>query len=123
MKTRYQVEGLEGSTSYPRFFWGATSARKAAQRQANKTGRKTLYWPDSHPNETKAVYPAGKSNPSKRKKSARKRISAALKKFVRSNPKGHKVKGGRAVTLHNFTGSIIRKSNGQVEIKGRGRKK
>ena len=43
-----------------------------------------------------------------------------------SNPapvKGHKVKGGRSVTLHNFTGSIIRKSNGQVVIKGRGRKK
>jgi hypothetical protein len=36
---------------------------------------------------------------------------------------GHKVKGGRAVTLHNFTGSIIRKSNGQVVIKGRGKKK
>jgi hypothetical protein len=45
------------------------------------------------------------------------------KKGYLKNPTGRKVKGGRSVTLHNFTGSIIRKSNGQVKIKGRGRKK
>jgi hypothetical protein len=53
-------------------------------------------------------------------------IKQLEKQFPKNNPasvKGRKVKGGRAVTLHNFTGSIIRKSNGQVEIKGRGRKK
>jgi hypothetical protein len=65
----------------------------------------------------------GKRNPSKR--SVQKRVSKALKKFVRGNPprvKGRKVKGGRAVTLKNFTGTIVRKSDGQVEILGRGRK-
>lgn len=65
----------------------------------------------------------GKRNPSKR--SVQKRVSKALKKFVRGNPprvKGRKVKGGRAVTLKNFTGTIVRKSDGRVEILGRGRK-
>lgn len=59
-----------------------------------------------------------------RKKSASKRVSAALKKYMASlkkNP-GRKVKGGRAVSLKNFTGSVIRKSNGQVVIKGKGKR-
>ena len=38
------------------------------------------------------------------------------------NPAGRKVKGGRAVSLKNFTGRVIRKSNGQVQIVGRGKK-
>ena len=65
---------------------------------------------------------AKKRNPSKRK--TRKRVGAALRKFVRGNPsvKGRKVKGGRAVTLKNFTGTVVRKSNGQVLIQGRGRR-
>lgn len=61
----------------------------------------------------------------KRKPSARKRITAALKKYMR-NPakvKGRKVKGGKAVSLKNFTGTVIRKTNGQVVISGRGKKK
>jgi len=37
------------------------------------------------------------------------------------NP-GRKVKGGRAVSLRNFTGSVIRKSNGQVVIRGKGKR-
>lgn len=37
--------------------------------------------------------------------------------------KGRKVKGGRAVTLRNFTGTIVKKSDGRVEILGRGRRK
>lgn len=70
------------------------------------------------------VYTEGRRNPSKRKKSASKRVSAALKKYMASlkkNP-GRKVKGGRSVSLKNFTGSVIRKSNGQVVIKGKGKR-
>jgi hypothetical protein len=65
-------------------------------------------------------------NASKRK--TRKRVSAALKKYLGSlkNPapktKGRKVKGGRAVTLKGFTGTVTRKANGQVVIRGKGRK-
>ncbi len=40
---------------------------------------------------------------------------------TRENP-GRKVKGGRAVSLKNFTGRVIRKSNGQVQIIGRGKR-
>lgn len=58
----------------------------------------------------------------------RKRVAKALKKYVqgRKNPssvKGRKVKGGRAVTLKNFTGTVVRKANGQVQIVGKGRKR
>lgn len=35
---------------------------------------------------------------------------------------GRKVKGGKAVSLKNFTGRVIRKSNGQVLIEGRGKR-
>ena len=37
--------------------------------------------------------------------------------------KGRKTKGGRAVTLKNFTGTIVKKSDGTVQIVGRGRRK
>lgn len=37
--------------------------------------------------------------------------------------KGRKVKGGRAVTLKNFTGTIVRKNDKTVQILGRGRKR
>lgn len=50
------------------------------------------------------------------------RISATTK----LNPprvKGRKTKGGRAVTLKNFTGTIVKKSDGTVQIVGRGRRK
>lgn len=42
----------------------------------------------------------------------------------RANPsvKGRKVKGGRSVTLKNFTGTIVKKSDGTVDILGRGRR-
>ena len=65
-----------------------------------------------------------KRNPSKRK--TRKRVSNALKKWMKAgglakkNP-GRKVKGGRAVSLRNFSGTITKKRNGQVVIKGRSR--
>ena len=36
--------------------------------------------------------------------------------------KGRKVKGGRSVTLKNFTGTIVKKSDGTVDILGRGRR-
>jgi hypothetical protein len=52
------------------------------------------------------------------------RVRKALKKFVRANPrrvKGAKCSGGRAVSLRNFTGRVIRKRNGQVIIVGRKR--
>lgn len=97
------------------------------------------------------------------KRKTRKRVAAALKKYVRANRagekkrlqrmkregwtprvrhghlrararalgaklvnpsrvKGRKVKGGRAVTVRNFTGTIVRKSDGTVDILGRGRR-
>jgi hypothetical protein len=37
--------------------------------------------------------------------------------------KGRKTKGGRAVTLKNFTGTVVKKSDGTVQIVGRGRRK
>lgn len=52
------------------------------------------------------------------------RYISELKK--RGNPpriKGRKVKGGRAITLRNFTGTIVKKSDGTVGILGRGRRK
>lgn len=45
---------------------------------------------------------------------------------LQSNPphvKGRKTKGGRAITLRNFTGTIVKKSDGTVQIVGRGRRK
>lgn len=58
------------------------------------------------------------------------RVMKALKKYVKKatqgNPKrvkGAKVKGGRSVTLTNFTGRVIRKRNGQVQIIGRIKKR
>ena len=51
-----------------------------------------------------------------------------LKKRVSSYRRTHaddgaKVKGGRSVTLTNFTGRVIRKRNGQVQIIGRIKKR
>ena len=46
----------------------------------------------------------------------------ALKPGARLNPrrvKGAKVAGGRAVSLRNFTGRVIRKRDGTVQILGR----
>lgn len=48
------------------------------------------------------------------------------KQQSKSNPprvKGRKTKGGRAVTLKNFTGTIVKKSDGTVQIVGRGKRK
>lgn len=62
------------------------------------------------------------------KEKASKRISSALKKYVermKGNPskvKGHKVKGGRGVSLRGFTGTVVRLSNGQIAIRGKGRR-
>ena len=79
-------------------------------------------------------YPGiGKENPrrvnGKKKKSIKKRITRALKKFVRANPsnpnprrvKGAKCNGGRSVSLRNFTGRVIKKRDGTVQIVGRTR--
>lgn len=49
------------------------------------------------------------------------RISAT--KLNPPRVKGRKTKGGRAVTLKNFTGTIVKKSDGTVQIVGRGRRK
>ena len=62
----------------------------------------------------------------KRLKAAMLPIPEALKRYGKSNPprvKGRKTKGGRAVTLKNFTGTIVKKSDGTVQIVGRGRRK
>jgi len=69
---------------------------------------------------------AGKA---RKKKAALRRVGKALKKYVRRatrNPrrvKGNKCAGGRAVTLRNFSGRVIKKRNGQVIIVGRQRKR
>jgi len=66
----------------------------------------------------------------KRKRNKGSRVMKALKKYVKKatqgNPKrikGAKVKGGRSVSLRNFTGRVIRKRNGQVQIIGRVKKR
>lgn len=41
------------------------------------------------------------------------------KATVRGNPAFRKVKGGRAVSLKNFTGTVTQKSDGSVLIRGR----
>jgi hypothetical protein len=72
----------------------------------------------------------------------RRQIKEALgpgykKRFAKSGPglwrtpqevrfnavKGRKVKGGRAVTVRNFTGTIVRRSDGSVDILGKGRRR
>ena len=45
---------------------------------------------------------------------------------MKPNPpkvKGRKVKGGRAVSLKNFTGTIVKRANGTIQILGRGKRK
>lgn len=73
------------------------------------------------------VFPKGSPM---RKAIERRKISAErLARTIqaeRLNPprvKGRKTKGGRAVTLKNFTGTIVKKSDGTVQIVGRGRRK
>jgi len=60
--------------------------------------------------------------------SLRYKLSRAQERLARmkGNPprvKGRKTKGGRAVTLRNFTGTVVKKSDGTVQIVGRGRRK
>lgn len=50
-------------------------------------------------------------------------IKSELKHKNPPRVKGRKTKGGRAVTLKNFTGTIVKKSDGTVQIVGRGRRK
>lgn len=90
---------------------GIPAAVKRAQKQADRTGKQvevhyrrwssegrgSYYWA-----YYETVYP-----------------SAANPRRV----KGAKVKGGRSVTLTNFTGRVIRKRNGQVQIIGRIKKR
>jgi hypothetical protein len=62
----------------------------------------------------------------RKKKSGGSRVMKALKKYVRkaakSNPAPRRVKGS-VVRLRNFTGTVIKKRNGQIMILGRARKK
>lgn len=47
-------------------------------------------------------------------------------KLAATNPariKGHKVNGGRAVSLKNFTGKVVKHANGAISILGIGKKK
>lgn len=70
---------------------------------------------------------AGKRAAAKLEKALRSgQTRGIVRSFEKLNPsrvKGRKVKGGRAVTLKNFTGTVVRKANGQVQIVGKGRKK
>jgi hypothetical protein len=92
----------------------ASSARQALLKFRREWG---------HRGESRKLK-AMRLNPSKR--SVRKRVAAALKKYVRGNParvKGRKVTGGRAVTVRNFTGTIVKKSDGTVDILGKGKRR
>jgi hypothetical protein len=60
---------------------------------------------------------AKRRNASKRK--TRSRVSAALTKYVRKNPRKAK---GRAVRLTNFSGTVRKLANGQIKITGRKKK-
>ena len=51
------------------------------------------------------------------------RIKQLRKKQNPPRVKGRKVKGGRAVSLRGFTGTIVRRSDGTVNILGRGRRR
>ena len=99
-------------------------AQAKAKRSAKINGRPFRAVRVEYANGKKGwdVTPSKRRNPSKRK--TRKRVSSALKKWmakVKPNP-GRKVKGGRAVSLRNFTGSVVRMSNGQVVIRGKGKR-
>jgi hypothetical protein len=90
--------------------------------------KRSLVEHDGYDPRIKVTKERKKKNPSKR--SVRKRVAAALKKWVRGNPhrvKGRKVKGGRAVTLKNMKSvTITRHSNGAVSVRGvqlKGRKR
>jgi hypothetical protein len=52
-----------------------------------------------------------------------KRVLTHMKKQNPPKVKGRKVKGGRAVSLKNFTGTIVKRANGTVQILGRGKRK
>lgn len=63
---------------------------------------------------------------SKTARAAEHREISRILKGAKSNPahvKGRKVKGGRAVTVRNFTGTIVKKADGTVQIVGKGRRK
>ena len=112
-----------GYVVYPggRPVFSLAKAKKAAKAESKQDGYARVESVDT--GKTMASYRYGQPNPSKR--SVRKRVAAALKKYVRGNPprvKGRKVKGGRAVSLKNFTGTVVKKANGQVQIMGRGRR-
>ena len=95
---------------------GNPGRRTPKRYRVHFTDGKTI---DLHSNEFKG----GKRTIERALQRARKQ---GLIRGVQSNPprvKGRKVKGGRSVTLRNFTGTIVRKSDGRVEILGRGRKK
>jgi hypothetical protein len=53
-----------------------------------------------------------------RKSSVSRRVSAALAKYLKSNPKKAK---GKSVRLTNFTGTVTKLRTGQVKIQGRKR--
>jgi hypothetical protein len=50
------------------------------------------------------------------KRKTRKRVSTALKKFLKANPARKRVK------VKSFTGTITRNKNGTVTVRGKGRK-
>jgi hypothetical protein len=92
-----------------KIYAGMRDARKAAQRFADEM------------KEPIAIYAQTKSGTVAR--SSKAYVRPKQNPGGRCNPVGHRVKGGRAITLHNFTGSVVRKSNGQVVIKGKAKKR
>ena len=100
-----EAQRSDGRMAYPdESGWGRRLAREILDAQAEirdysakiKQARRT------------------RPNPSKRK--TRKRISAALKKYVRSE---NSRKNPSSVRLKGFTGTVVRTAGGQVIIKGR----
>lgn len=93
---RFFVEGAEGNTSYPVYNLKLSIAKKRAQSLANKKGipvRVFREFSDGGQSLETTVVP----------------------KARRSNP-------ANAVKLRNFTGTVIRLSNGQVLVNGKGRR-
>ena len=106
-------------------FFRKTRVRRRVRKALKKYVRRSNAGPHSFRKTKRAI-----SKLSGGKAAARdwqKRMKALIKeRGGKMNPprvKGRKVKGGRAVTVRNFTGTIVKKADGTVQIVGKGRRK
>lgn len=109
-----------------KFSWhrpfGQFSTRRAAEREAK------LLRADNRRAGLKGAVKVVRSKEnagsfSSRKKKKRFKGLLTPRQHVKRNVKGRKAKGGgRAVTLRNFTGTVVRRRDGTVDILGKGRR-